>query len=66
MDVRSDVEGRPFVGSIYRDPFDGPEPVTIYLVFEVNHLEGPSMLQVRDVVVRVASPLARRRAVAVR
>ena len=52
LDVRSDVEGRPFVGSIYRDPFDGLEPVTIYLVFEVNHLEGPSVLQVRDVIVR--------------
>ncbi len=52
MDVRSDIGGRPSVGSIYRDPFDGPEPVTIYLVFDVNHLEAPSVLQVRDVVVR--------------
>jgi hypothetical protein len=52
MDVRTDVEGRSFVGSVYRDPFDGPEPVTIYLVFEVNHLEAPSVLQVRDIVVR--------------
>jgi hypothetical protein len=52
LDVRPDVAGRPFVGSIYRDPFDGPEPVTIYLVFEVTQLDEPSVLQVRDVVVR--------------
>jgi hypothetical protein len=52
MDVRSDIAGRPFVGSVYRDPFDGPEPVTIFLVFAVDHLEAPSVLQVRDIVVR--------------
>jgi hypothetical protein len=52
LDVRSDIAGRPFVGSIYRDRFDGPEPVTIVLVFEVTDLDSPSVLQVRDVVVR--------------
>jgi hypothetical protein len=52
LDVRSDIAGRPFVGSIYRDPFDGPEPVTIFLVFEVTDLDSPSVLQVRDIVVR--------------
>ena len=49
LDIRSDVPGRPFVGSVFRDPFDGPEPVTLYLVFKVTHLEGPSTLQVWDV-----------------
>ena len=52
LDVRSDIAGRPFVGSIYRDPFDGPEPVTIFLVFEVTDLDSPSVLHVRDIVVR--------------
>ena len=52
LDVRPDIAGRPFVGSIYRDPFDGPEPVTIFLVFEVTDLDSPSVLQVRDIVVR--------------
>jgi hypothetical protein len=52
IDVRPDVAGRPPVGSRYREPFDGPEPVTIYLVFDVSRLDSPSVLQVRDVVVR--------------
>ena len=52
LDVRSDIAGRPFVGSIYRDRFDGPEPVTIFLVFEVTDLDSRSVLQVRDIVVR--------------
>jgi hypothetical protein len=52
LDVRSDIAGRPFVGSVYRDRFDGPEPVTIFLVFEVTDLDSPSVLQVRDIVVR--------------
>jgi hypothetical protein len=52
LDIRSDVAGRPPIGSIYRDPFDGPEPVTIFLVFEVTDLDGPSVMQVRDIVVR--------------
>jgi hypothetical protein len=52
LDVRSDVPGRPWIGDIYREPFDGPEPVSLYLVFDVDHLEGPSVLQIRNVVVR--------------
>jgi hypothetical protein len=52
LDVRPDIAGRPFVGSVYREPFDGPEPVTIFLVFEVTDLDSPSVLQVRDIVVR--------------
>ena len=52
LEIRPDVAGRPAIGSRYREPFDGPEPVTVYLVFEVTQLDSPSVLQVRDVVVR--------------
>jgi hypothetical protein len=52
LDVRPDITGRSPVGSVYRDPFDGPEPITIFLVFDVTQLDTPSVLQVRDVVVR--------------
>ena len=52
LDVRPDVAGRPAIGNIYRDPFDGPEPVTVYLVFDVTDLDAPSVLQVRDIVVK--------------
>jgi hypothetical protein len=52
LDVRPDIAGRPTIGSIYRDPFVGEEPVTIFLVFEVTQLDSPSVLHVRDVVVR--------------
>lgn len=52
LEIRPDLPGRPPVGSIYRDPFDGPEPVTIFLVFDVTDLDVPSILQVRDIVVR--------------
>jgi hypothetical protein len=52
LEVRPEIAGRPPVGSIYRDPFDGPEPVAVFLVFEVNDLDNPSVLQILDVVVR--------------
>jgi hypothetical protein len=52
LEVRPDIAGRPPIGSIFRDPFGGPEPVTIFLVFEVTDLDSPSVLQVRDIVVR--------------
>jgi hypothetical protein len=52
LDVRPDMPGRPMIGSRYRDPFDGPEPVTAFLVFEVTDLDAPSILRVRDIVVR--------------
>ncbi len=52
LEIRPDAAGRPPIGSIYRDPFDGPEPVTIFLVFDVTDLVEPSVLRVRDVVVR--------------
>ena len=49
---RPDVAGRQEIGSIYRDPFSGPEPVTVYLVFDVTALDAPSTLEVRDIIVR--------------
>jgi hypothetical protein len=52
LQVRPDIPGRPQVGSIYRDPFDGPEPVTVFLIFDLTSLDSPSVLQVRDIVVR--------------
>jgi hypothetical protein len=52
LDVRPDIAGRPPIGSVYRDPFDGPEAVTIFLVFDVTQLDALSVLHVRDVVVR--------------
>ena len=50
--VRPTLPGRPEIGSIYRDPFDGPEPVAIFLAFDVEDLDAPSVLQVRNIVVR--------------
>ncbi|MBA2718016.1 MAG: hypothetical protein H0U52_02060 [Chloroflexi bacterium] len=52
IDVRSDISGRPPIGSVYRDPYDGPEPVKVYLVFDVVELKPGAVLQVRDLVVR--------------
>jgi hypothetical protein len=52
LEVRPDIAGRPWIGSVYRDPFDGPEPVTVYLSFEVTDLDAASVLRVRDVIVR--------------
>jgi hypothetical protein len=52
LEVRPAVPGRPSLVSIYRDPFDGPEPVSIFLVFDVSMLHPPAVLQVREIVVR--------------
>ena len=52
LTVESDAPGREPAGSVYREPFDGPEPVTVYLDFEVTELFEPSVVQVRDIVVR--------------
>ena len=43
---------RPPIGSIYRDPFDGPESVTVRLVFDIAELSPGAVLQVRGIVVR--------------
>jgi len=42
---------RPPVGSIYREPFDGVEPVRVTLVFDVTEFSPGAVLQVRDIVV---------------
>jgi len=52
LEVRSDAPGRPPVNTVYRDPYDGPEPVSIYVVFEVTEYWAPSKLVVRNLVVR--------------
>ena len=52
LEVRPDDPDRPPVGSIYREPFDGSEPVTVSVVFDVTMFEEPSTLQLRDIVVR--------------
>ena len=52
LEVLPDDPNRPPVGSIYREPFDGSEPVTVYVVFDVTMFEEPSTLQLRDIVVR--------------
>lgn len=52
LDVRPDDPARPTVGSVYREPFDGSEPVTVFVVFEVTDFDEPATLQLRDIVVR--------------
>lgn len=52
LEVRPTEPGRPPVGSIYRDPYDGVEPVRVFLVFEVVETSPGAVLQVRDILVR--------------
>lgn len=52
IQVRPIDPARPEVGSVYRDPFDGVEPVKVFLVFEVTELTSPSVLQIRALVVQ--------------
>ncbi len=42
---------RPRIGSIYREPFDGVEPVRVTLEFDVTEVSPGAVLQVRDIVV---------------
>jgi hypothetical protein len=51
LDVRPTIDGRPEVGSVYRKPFDGTEPVEVFLVFDVTETRPGAVLQVRDLVV---------------
>ena len=51
IDVRPVDPTRPPVGSVYREGFDGVEPVKVFLTFDVTELKSPSVLQVRDLVV---------------
>ncbi|MBA2718643.1 MAG: hypothetical protein H0U52_05255 [Chloroflexi bacterium] len=50
--LRPTTPGRPPILSVYRDPFDGPEPVKVYLVFDLSVLDRAAVLQIRDIVVR--------------
>lgn len=50
--VRPNESGRPPIGSIYRDPYDGVESATVFLVFEVVETSPGAVLQVRDILVR--------------
>lgn len=52
LEVRPTDPGRPPVGSIYRDPYDGVELVRVFLVFEVVETSPGAVLQVRDILVR--------------
>lgn len=52
INVRPDDSGRPAIGSIYREPYDGVEPVHVWLVFDVVEVVPGAILQVRDLVVR--------------
>jgi hypothetical protein len=52
LDVRPTLAGRPRVGNIHRDGFDGPEPVDVFLVFEVTETSPGAILQVRDLTVQ--------------
>jgi len=51
IDVRPVDPARPPIHSIYREPFDGVEPVKVFLVFYVTELTSDSVLQVRDLFV---------------
>jgi hypothetical protein len=42
---------RPPIGNVYREPFDGVEPVRVVLEFTVAELTPGAVLQVRDIVV---------------
>lgn len=52
MHLESDVPGRGSAGSIYRDPFEGPEPVTVFVRFDVMEMRAPGVVRLRDIVVR--------------
>jgi hypothetical protein len=51
LDVRPTLDGRPEIGSAYRKPFDGTEPVDVFLVFDVTETRPGAVLEVRNVVV---------------
>ena len=52
LEVRPDLDARPPIGSLYREPFDGPEPVHVYLTFIVEEFEPGAVLRLNDVEVR--------------
>jgi hypothetical protein len=52
LEVRPTQPGRPPVGSIYREAYDGVEPVRVFLEFEVVETSPGAVLEVRDILVR--------------
>jgi hypothetical protein len=52
LEVQPDDPDRPPVGSIYREPFDGLEPVTVFVVFDVTDFDERATLELRNIVVR--------------
>ena len=42
---------RPPIGNLYREPFEGVEPVRVVLEFTVSELSPGAVFQVRDIVV---------------
>jgi hypothetical protein len=52
LKVTSDIPGRPEIGSLYREPYDGLEPLTVSIQFDVFRYVEPSTLVLENVVVR--------------
>jgi hypothetical protein len=52
LEITSDLPGRPRVGGRYRESFDGLEPVTVAVEFEVIRYVEPSTLVLDAIVVR--------------
>ncbi len=48
IDVRPVDPDRPPVGSRYRDPYDGVEPVDVFVVFDVVDVSPGATLEIRD------------------
>jgi hypothetical protein len=51
IEARPVDPSRPSLHSVYRESFDGVEPVKVFLIFDVTELTSDSVLQVRDLVV---------------
>jgi len=52
IEVRPDIAERPVIGSVFRDPFDGPEPVHVFLVFDVVEFQPGAVLRLTDIEIR--------------
>jgi len=49
LELRPIIAGRPAIGNVHRDAFDGTEPAAVFLVFEVSDLSPGGVLRVRDI-----------------
>lgn len=52
LEVQPADPNRPPIGNIYRDPFDGDEPVDVFLIFDVTETSPGAVLGVRALVIR--------------